>query len=167
MGIEIRPSKKEELQQLERMEEVSFNVNGKYFKNGVLPPLPKEDKDAYSFKALWEKVDTETWTILIEEEIAGGAVVKDISTDKKEVALFFISSQIQGKGYGQKALRMIEASYPEVTTWRLVTPTQVIRNAVFYINKCGYSIVSVVDWDKENECGMFVFEKKCGRDRND
>ena len=91
----------------------------------------------------------------------------DISTDKKEVALFFISSQIQGKGYGQKALRMIEESYPEVTTWRLVTPTQVIRNAVFYINKCGYSIVSVVDWDKENECGMFVFEKKCGRDRND
>ena len=68
---------------------------------------------------------------MIEEEIAGGAVVKDISTDKKEVALFFISSQIQGKGYGQKALKMIEESYPEVTTWRLATPTQVIRNAVF------------------------------------
>ena len=61
---------------------------------------------------------------------------------------------------------MIEENYPEVKTWRLVTPTQVLRNAVFYINKCGYSIVRVDDWDKEKECGMFVFEKKCGGDRN-
>lgn len=77
----------------------------------------------------------------------------------KEVALFFGSFQIQGKGYGQKVLKMIEEKYTEVKIWRLVTPTQVLRNAVFYINKCGYSIVRVDDWDKEKECGMFVFEK--------
>ena len=98
---------------------------------------------------------------------AGGAVVKDILTDKKEIVLFFISPQIQGKGYGQRALKMIEDSYPEVKIWRLVTPTQVLRNAVFYITKCGYSIVGVNEWDKEKECGMFVFEKKCGGNRND
>ena len=167
MGIEIRLSKKEEIQQLEHMEEAAFDVNSKYFENGMLPPLPEEDKDAYSFRALCDAADTETWTILIEEEIAGGAVVKDISTDTKEIALFFVSSQIQGKGYGQKALKMIEEYHLEVKTWRLVTPTQVLRNAVFYINKCGYSIVRVDDWDKEKECGMFVFEKKCEADRND
>ena len=159
MSITIRPAKTEEFQQLEQMEEISFNVNSKYFENGVLPPLPEEDKEAYSFKALCEAQDTTIWTILIDNELAGGAVVKDISINKKEVVLFFMSPQVQGNGYGQTALKMIEDSYPDVKTWRLVTPTQVIRNAVFYINKCGYSIVSVEGWDKEKECGMFVFEK--------
>lgn len=159
MSITIRPAKAVEFEQLEQMEEASFHVNSKYFENGVLPPLPEEDKEAYSFKALCEAQDTEIWTILIEDELAGGAVVKDISIDKKEVVLFFMSPQVQGNGYGQTALKMIEDSYPDVKTWRLVTPTQVIRNVVFYINKCGYSIVSVEGWDKEKECGMFVFEK--------
>ena len=167
MSIEIRLSKKEELHQLEQIEEASFNVNGKYFENGVIPPLPEEDKDIYSFKALCEAEDTEMWTILIAGEMAGGAVVKDISTDKKEIVLFFISPKIQGKGHGQRALKMIEDSYPEVKIWRLVTPTQVLRNAVFYINKCGYSIVRVDEWDKEKECGMFVFEKKCEGNESD
>ena len=91
MSIEIRLSKKEEFQQLEQIEEVSFNVNGRYFENGMIPPLPEEDKDIYSLKALCEAEDTEIWTILIAEEMAGGAVVKDISTDKKEIVMFFIS----------------------------------------------------------------------------
>lgn len=151
--------KKEELHQLERMEEISFNVNGKYFENGTLPPLSEANTNAYSFRALYKAEGTETWTILIEEEIIGGVVVKDISRDKKEIALFFVSPQIQGMGYGRKALKMIEDSYPDVKMWRLVTPTQVLRNAVFYITKCGYFIVGIEDWDKTKESGMFVFEK--------
>lgn len=143
MGIEIRISKKEEFQQLEQIEAASFDVNAKYFENGQLPPLPEEDKDAYSFKAMWDDENTEVLTILIDGEIAGGAAVKDISADQKEIVLFFLSPNIQGKSYGQKALKMIEESYPAVKIWRLVTPTQVIRNAVFYVNKCGYSIVYV------------------------
>ena len=164
MKIEIRPSKAEDFSKLEHIEKASFDVNTKYFKDGRLPPLPEEDKDAYSFAALCKAADTEIWTVLIEEEISGSAVIKNISTDKKEIVLFFISPQLQGKGYGQKALKMIEESYPEVKTWKLLTPTQVLRNAVFYINKCGYSIVRVDDWNKENKCGMFVFEKKCKGD---
>ena len=149
MSITVRPAKKEELERLEQMEDTSFHVNSKYFENGILPPLPEEDKEEYSFKAMCEAQDTDIWTILIEDELAGGAVVKDMSVNKKEVVLFFIAPQFQGNGYGQTALKMIENSYPDVKIWRLVTPTQVIRNAVFYINKCGYSIVSVEEWDKE------------------
>lgn len=159
MEIVIRPTKKDELKQLAELEKYSFDVNGKYFEEGVIPPLPEEENDIYSFRALYEANDTECWTIWIEEKIAGSAVVKDIAFEKKEVELFFIVPHLQGKGWGKRALKMIENSYPEVTTWRLITPTQVLRNAVFYINKCGYSIVSVEEWDKEKECGMFVFEK--------
>ena len=54
---------------------------------------------------------------------------------------------------------MVEATFPDTKVWRLVTPTQVLRNSVFYVNKCGYKIVRVEDFDKRTEHGMFVFEK--------
>jgi hypothetical protein len=76
--------------------------------------------------------------------------------------LFFISPKCQGKSLGQKALKMVEDTFPETKFWRLITPTQVLRNTVFYINKCGYSIVQVNEYDKEKEYGVFVFEKRKG-----
>ena len=47
------------------IENTSFEVNAKYFENGVLPPLPEEDEEKYSFKALCEQSDTETLTIFL------------------------------------------------------------------------------------------------------
>ena len=94
-------------------------------------------------------------------------IVKDIEPKTKEVLLFFIAPKMQGKNLGQRALKMVENMYPETRIWRLGTPTQVLRNSVFYINKCGYSIVRVDEWDKEKECGMFVFEKKYEGNEND
>ena len=38
----------------EKLENTSFEVNVKYFENGVLPPLPEDDEEKYSFKALCE-----------------------------------------------------------------------------------------------------------------
>ena len=57
---------------LEKLENTSFEVNVKYFENGVLPPLPEDDEEKYSFKALCEQSDTETLTIFYEDEIIGG-----------------------------------------------------------------------------------------------
>ena len=167
MLIELKKTQEKELDYLAEIEKTSFEVNAKYFEKGVLPPLPDEDMDKYSFKVLCEQSDTETLTIFCENEIIGGVIVKDIEPKTKEVLLFFIVPKMQGKNLGQKALKMVENMYPETRIWRLVTPTQVLRNSVFYINKCGYSIVRVDEWDKEKECGMFVFEKKYGGNESD
>ena len=161
MVLELKKTQKEEIDYLTKLENTSFEVNAKYFENGVFPPLPEEDEKKYSFRALYEKNDTEALTIFYEGEIAGSVIVKDIKPETKEILLFFIAPQMQGKNLGQNALKMVEELYPGTRTWRLVTPTQVLRNSVFYINKCGYSIVRVDEWDKDKECGMFVFEKKC------
>ncbi len=167
MELKVKKTIVDELGYLAKLENDSFEVNAKYFENGVIPPLPEEDEEKYSFKALSEQKDTETLTIFYKNEIVGGVIVKDIEPKAKEVLLFFIAPEMQGKNIGQKALNIVEKMYPKIETWRLVTPTQVLRNAVFYINKCGYSIVKVDEWDKEKECGMFVFEKKCGGNEND
>ena len=167
MELKVKKTIVEELGYLVKLESDSFEVNAKYFENGVIPPFPEEDEEKYSFKALSEQKDTETLTIFYKNEIVGGVIVKDIEPKAKEVLLFFIAPEMQGKNIGQKALNIVEKMYPKIETWRLVTPTQVLRNAVFYINKCGYSIVKVDEWDKEKECGMFVFEKKCEGNKND
>lgn len=39
---------------------------------------------------------------------------------------------------------------------------EVLRNTVFYVNKCGYHVVWV-DYDKRRNEGMFIFEKRICR----
>lgn len=63
---------------------------------------------------------------------------------------------------GQNALKMIEDAYPETEIWQLVTPTEVLRNAVFYVNKCGYRIIKIDAYDRSAEHGVFLFEKRKG-----
>lgn len=55
---------------------------------------------------------------------------------------------------------MVEDYFPDTRVFRLITPSQVIRNTVFYVNKCGYRIVKVVDFDKEANTADYVFEKR-------
>lgn len=160
MNIILKQTKEEELIYLTELEEISFAINGKYFENGILPPFSEEERKAYSLKALYEEKNVVILSIYLENEIVGCTVVKDVDFDKKEIVLFFISPKCQGKSLGQKALKMVEDTFPETRIWGLVTPTQVLRNVVFYVNKCGYSIVQVDEYDKKKECGMFVFEKR-------
>ena len=87
MLIELKKTQKKELDYLAEIEKTSFEVNAKYFEKGVLPPLPDEDMDKYSFKVLCEQSDTETLTIFCENEIIGGVIVKDIEPKTKEVLL--------------------------------------------------------------------------------
>ena len=85
MVLELKKTQKEEIDYLTKLENTSFEVNAKYFENGVFPPLPEEDEKKYSFRALYEKNDTEALTIFYEGEIAGSVIVKDIKPETKEI----------------------------------------------------------------------------------
>lgn len=160
MELKLKKTLREEISDLIELEELSFEVNAKYFENGILPPFTKEEKEQYSLYTLYNQNDTELLSIYYGDEIIGCVIIKDITRFKKEILLFFISSKYQGKNLGQRVLKKTEERYPDIRTWRLVTPTQVLRNSVFYINKCGFSIVKVEDYDKEKDFGTFVFEKE-------
>ena len=68
---------------------------------------------------------------------------------RKDISIFFLIVEYQGKGIGKTALEMVEAYFPDARVFRLITPSQVVRNVVFYVNKCGYRIVKVIDFNKE------------------
>ena len=95
MELKVKKTIAEELRYLEKLENDSFEVNAKYFENGVIPPLPEEDEEKYSFKVLSKQKDTETFTIYYKNEIVGGVIVKDIEPKTKEVLLFFIAPEMQ------------------------------------------------------------------------
>ena len=78
------------------------------------------------------------------------------------IELFYLIIDYQSKGIGKVALGMVEEYFPNAKVFRLITPTQVVRNSVFYINKCGYKIVKVIDFNKEENTADYLFEKIVG-----
>lgn len=157
-GTRIKETVKEELPRLFELEDTAFQVNDKYFKNQQFPTLPEDQLDKYSLKGLFGNEGNTTLSIYHDGELVGCVVVTQIDCITNEIALFFLSVECQGKGIGQKAMREVENYFPNTKIWRLITPTEIVRNAVFYVNKCGYHIIRV-DYEKEREQGMFIFEK--------
>lgn len=162
MNLTVKKAKREDLAHLTQLETSAFAVNRKYFENRVLPPFSEEERNAHALKILFEERNTVILSVHLDDEIVGGAAVKDLGRKKREIVLFFIASKHQGKHLGRSALKMIEDTFPETEIWQLVAPTEVLRNAVFYVNKCGYHIVRIDDYDPQRENGVFIFEKRRG-----
>ena len=93
------------------------------------------------------------------DSLIGGAVLDISSPAVNLLDRLFIAPEYQGMGYGYHAWREIEQHYTTAPIWKLRTPTYLIGNACFYINKCGFSITGVEDVGRDG-IGMFVFTKK-------
>ena len=57
----------------------------------------------------------------------------------------FIDPDLQDKGFGKKVWEYIENKYPDTVIWRTETPGFSKRNHHFYVNKCGFKIVRIVN----------------------
>ena len=88
------------------------------------------------------------------------AIIKDMGKGVREIGIFFLIVEYQSKGIGKTALDMVEAYFPDTEIFHLITPSQAIRNTVFYINKCGYHIVKVMEFNPTSNTADYVFEKK-------
>lgn len=87
-----------------------------------------------------DDVTAETLGIAYDGRIVGGAVITGGKTHKV-LEFLFIDPDQQNLRLGQAAWREIEARYPDVKIWELVTAYHEKRNIHFYVNKCGFHIV--------------------------
>lgn len=78
---------------------------------------------------------------------------------KAEVKIFFIDERFQGMGLGTVAMNAIEARYPDITTWTLVTPYKAFRNHHFY-GKLGYRKTGEIQPDPDREFRVFEYVKE-------
>lgn len=80
---------------------------------------------------------------VVDGEMVGGAVVFiDEKTQHNHLALLYVKYGIQGKGIGKKIWFGIEKLHPETRIWETCTPCFEKRNTHFYVNVCGFRIVS-------------------------
>ena len=125
-----------------------------------------------TIEAAIDGANAETYRILLDGEIVGGAVII-VDGSRGELELLFVNSDVHSKGIGYAAWCLIEELHPEVTVWETITPYYDKRNIHFYVNRCGFHIVEfwnkyhhgpaipeeeVGNWSEDDE--MFVFLKQ-------
>lgn len=160
MNLRLKLLDKSEIPLFNSSEEEAFSVHDKYFPDGIVPGAGDDDREEHDLNTI---IDDPMFTVLAiydDDIFVGGAIVEDKGECEKDISIFFLIVEYQSKGIGKIALDMVEAYFPDARVFRLITPSQVVRNTVFYVNKCGYRIVKVVDFDKETNTADYVFEKK-------
>lgn len=80
------------------------------------------------------------YTILLDDEIIGGADIRDLKENKYRLNRFFLSCEYQNKGLGSKIMKLIESEFPTAIEWSLDTPHLNTRNHHFY-EKLGFKKV--------------------------
>ena len=141
---------------------------------GLLDNHFEEDGEIISRATIVASIDganAETYRILLDGEIVGGAVIS-VNGNHGELELLFVNPEVHSKGIGYAAWCFIEKLHPEVTVWETTTPYFEKRNIHFYVNRCGFHIVEfwnkyhhglsippeeVNDWHEDGE--MFLFRK--------
>lgn len=136
----------------------------------------EEDGEIISRRTIEEAINgenTEAYRILLDEETAGGIVLR-IHPEKKrgELELLFVLPEVHNIGIGYAAWCAVEQLHPEIVVWETVTPYFEKRNIHFYVNRCGFHIVEFYNRYHQDPCSpceeddktemeqeMFRFEK--------
>lgn len=91
--------------------------------------------------------------------MVGGALLEIKPDGHNGLMLFWVRRGLIDHGIGYRIWTAIEQAYPRAKTWRTVTPSVLMRNVYFYVNKCGFHIVKLEFEDGQREECMFVFQK--------
>lgn len=143
---------------------------------GMRDDRAEEGEEVISRRTIERCMDGEnaaSYRIVQDGKHVGGMVLNiDQKAGKGELELLFVSPEAHGRGIGKAAWHAVEALYPDIRVWELITPYFEKRNIHFYVNCCGFQIVEF--WNKyhhgqavpEQESGnwseddeMFVFRK--------
>lgn len=132
------------------------------FESNVFPDtmLEEEDDDELDLspEVSFRRNDLDTLSIYSRGTLVGGAILDRSSCNKNRLERFFLAPSAQNKGLGFQAWKILEQDYSRKQGWTLTTPTCLMNNIYFYVNKCGFHIVRVENIGTDG-IGMFVFEK--------
>ena len=85
-------------------------------------------------------------------------LVKKVEIGIYEVGCLCIISEFQGKGIGTQAIKFVISHYKDWEKFTLITPIDKKQNVKFYIEKCGFDIVST-EMDGNVKVARFVLER--------
>ena len=157
----IRNTTYNDIEQLEQIYREAFESNNRFFPDNMVED--SEDGASDLSPSLAFQIPEKTVLSLeLDGTLIGGIILTLFNKNANKLDRLYIAPKYQGKGFGYDAWRYIEKTYPNPFGWELITPTCLINNACFYINKCGFVISKVTDV-REDGVGMFVFTKDTHR----
>lgn len=81
-----------------------------------------------------------------------------METEIYEVGCLCVIPEFQGKGIGTQAIKFLTSHYENWDKFTLVTPIDKKENVKFYIEKCGFDMVSI-EMDGNVKVARFVLGK--------
>jgi predicted acetyltransferase len=103
--------------------------------------------------------DSEAYKISSGKDVIGCVIVWiNKKTEVNYLGNIFIDSKFQNKGFGKVVWEFVEKQYPSTKKWCTDTPSYSRRNHNFYVNKCGFHIVSIKNAMSPRD-GFYYFEK--------
>ena len=151
MIIEYRRAIPEDAELLIRIYNDSFYSD--YLKYGECPGYGKTKEMMEESISKYPK-----FIILCDEEPVGCISCKELEKNTYEIGCLCIVPEFQGKGLGTKAIQFVKTFYNDWEKFTLVTPIDKSENVKFYIEKCGFNIVST-EKDGNVELARFILEK--------
>lgn len=155
--LQIKTAVEADADELERIYALSLDSNAPYFPDDM-EEEGADDERELSFESAIALPDKTVLTIWKDDLLIGGALISKEPYKANVLERLFILPDEQGRGYGYRAWVEIERSFPCEGGWKLKTPTCLINNVCFYVNKCGFSIIRVEDMGRDG-VGMYVFAK--------
>lgn len=102
---------------------------------------------------------TQSYKVLLDKKVIGAVIVWINENNENYLGNLFVDPLLENRGIGLAIWRYIEQKYPNTKKWLTDTPGYSKRNHHFYVNKCGFKIVKIVN-PMNREDGMYVLEKE-------
>lgn len=145
-----------EIKDLETIYKEAFASN--VFPDNIIITEDDDEEEDLSPEVAIKRDDLTSLSIYHNGKLVGGAILDCTNFTKNKLERLFLSPAVHNQGLGYEAWKIIERDYSKKCGWMLKTPTCLMSNICFYVNKCGFHIVKVEDVGADG-IGMFIFEK--------
>lgn len=99
------------------------------------------------------------YKISINNNLVGGIILWiNQETKVNTLGCIFIDTSVQNKGIGKQIWDFVELEYTDTIKWCTETPGFSRRNHNFYVNKCGFHIVKILNPMDQYE-SSYILEK--------
>lgn len=118
-----------------------------------------EGYDDGSFLRRWGlHPDATSYCIDLDGKLIGAVILWIHENQDNFLGNLFIDPLYENRGIGFQVWQMVERLYPDTRVWRTETPIFSSRNHNFYVNKCGFHIVKIVN-PKDRLEGQYQLQK--------
>ena len=149
-GLQFEPFEKGDVEAYTPIMKRSFDEDTRRHLNEDSGGPPGYDNG--DFLRQWALHERATAYKILKDGQPVGVIILWINANHENyLGCVFIDVAYQDKGIGQSIWAFVESEHPETVVWRTETPGFSKRNHNFYVNKCGFMVVSIENPGKKYE----------------